>query len=137
MKPFRSLALGLASVAVVLGGCASVPRSRDSNVGRVCVNVREIHSIGALEDDQNAFAIVGTNRYYLFSVDKGCMDLRFARGIAIGDGEARVCGDGFSFLSFQHPDLGPMRCRIEEIVAVENKAAARELIEARKSDEPE
>jgi len=101
------------------------------------VNVREINSIGALEDDQHAFVNVGSDRYYLLTLDKGCMDLRFASGVAIGDGATRVCGDGFSFLSFQHPDLGPMRCRIEDIVAVENKAAARELIEAGDSDEPE
>jgi hypothetical protein len=127
----------MAAVAVVLGGCPKVPPARDPNVGRVCVNVREINSIGALEDDQHAFVVAGSNRYYLLNLDKGCMDIRFARGIAIGDGRSRVCGDGFSFLSFQHPDLGPMRCRIEGMVEVESKAAARELIEAEASEEPE
>jgi len=140
MRCIRLSALGLtsmAAVAVVLGGCPKVPPARDPNVGRVCVNVREINSIGALEDDQHAFVNVGSNRYYLLTLDRGCMDLRFARGVVVGDGASRVCGDGFSFLTFQNPDLGPMRCRIEGMVAVESKAEARELIEADKSDERE
>ena len=135
MKSIRLSTISLAVAVVVLGGCASIPSGRGSTAQRVCVKTREINSIGALDGSPHAFVTASAKRYYLFGVDKGCIGLRFARGIVIGDRATRVCEDGFSFLSFVHPDMGPTRCRIEEIIPVEDKAAARELIKARASEE--
>ena len=137
MRSSSKSALCLASAAAVLGGCASVPVARESLSERVCVRTREINSLGALDDDRHVFVNVSADRYYLLSVDQACIGLRFATGMAIADGETRVCDDGFSFIEFVNPNLGPMRCRVELVDPVASKAAARELIGARESDEPE
>ena len=132
-------ALSIAVASVVLGACASTPPERasrtDSSTERVCIDRRQINSLGALENDDHAFANVSTDRYYLLSVQKGCLALRFVQGIAIADNARRVCGDGFSFLTYVHPEFGPQRCRVVRIDSVENKKAAIELIEKRESDE--
>ncbi len=137
MRSIRTSALCLALTAFVLGGCASVPAERESGasgVESVCIRKREINSMGALEDDRHVFVNVSANRYYLLSMDTGCLDLRFATGIAFADNATRVCGDGFSFLAFVHPEFGLTRCRVEWIDSVKDKKEAKELIEARESD---
>ena len=137
MRSISLSALCLASTAVVVGGCASAPASRESGLDRVCIRKREINSMGALENDRHVFVNVSANRYYLLSMDTGCLALRFTQGFTIADNATRVCGDGFSFLEYVHPEFGLTRCRVEWIDSVKDKKEARELIEARESESGE
>ncbi len=134
MRFARMVSLGLAVAAVVPAGCASMPAKEATDAKRVCINRGAIDSIGAL-DDQHAFVKVGAARYYLFTTEKTCQGLKFARGFAIEASTSRVCGDGVSFLSFNDAAVGPTRCRIEQIDSVADRAAALELIESRASRE--
>ncbi len=134
MRFIHPSAVCVASAVVVFGGCASAPAAKESAAESVCVRKREINSMGALGDDRHVFVKLSSNRHYLFGVDKACLGLRFAMGIAIADNATRVCGDGFSFLSFVDRNLGPTRCRVEWITPVEDKEAARALIEAIESE---
>ena len=74
---------------------------------------------------------VRAGHFYLLSVDKACAGLKLARAIAIVEATTRVCGDGFSFLSFEDPVGGPMRCRLERIDPVADQNAAEDLIRSR------
>ena len=133
MKSIRIPTACLAFAAVLLGGCAGLSVKEESITDRVCVNVRQINAFGAL-DDRHVLVKAGSGHYYLFTVDNSCGGLRFARAISIAEASTRVCGDGFSFLSFQHPGAGSLRCRIEEIDSVEDSDAARALIESRAAE---
>lgn len=134
MRSVRISALGLASAAIVLGGCASTPAKRASRTDRVCINRAEINMIRAL-DDGHAFVKVSAGSFYMFTLDKRCTGLALARTITIADATTRVCGDGDSLLSFDYPAVGAMRCRIEKIDSVPDMNAALELIESRATRE--
>lgn len=134
MRSTRTSALGVAWAAALLGGCASAPARRGSEAERVCINRREINAITAL-DDRYAFVKLSASRFYLFTLEKRCMGFRRARTIALEGSRARVCGDGVSLLLFEEPTVGPMRCRIERIESVENRAEALDLIESREAQE--
>jgi len=130
MKSIRIPAAGLALAAVVLVGCAGLSVKEESITDRVCVNVRQINAFGAL-DDRHVLVKAGSGHYYLFTVDERCGGIKFARSIVIADPSTRVCGNGFSFLSFEHPGAGSIRCRIKAIEEVEDEDAALALIESR------
>ena len=100
---------------------------------RVCVRVHQINSFETL-DDRHVVVKVSASRYYLLTVDNGCAGLGFAGAITIAEPSTRVCGDGFSFLSFRHPGSGSTRCRIQNIETVEDSDAARVLIESRAAE---
>lgn len=143
MRFTRLSALCLASAGVLFGGCASAPpdgataAERATTADRTCIRKNEINSMGALENDRYVFVNVGAARYYLLSLDKSCLAITFANGIAIADNARRVCGDGFSFLTYNHPEYGTSRCRVLWIDQVANKQEARELIEQLDSDQSE
>jgi hypothetical protein len=128
MRPRYILALALALTAIVLAGCAGLQEKQVSKADRVCVRIDRIYSFNGL-DDNHVYVNAGTGDHYLFTVDQSCIGLRFARAIRIADSLNRVCGDGFTFLTFNHPGAGTMRCRIIKIDPVEDENAARTLIE--------
>ncbi len=133
MRSVRTPSLGLALVAAVLGGGTALAAEEGSKAKRVCINTREINSIGAL-DDHHAFVKLSAGRYYMFTVDKACQGFKLARKIAISDA-SRVCSDGLTLLSFEYPAVGPMRCRIDLIDSVPDKDAAWDLIKSRAAPE--
>jgi hypothetical protein len=130
MRSARTYPL-LAAIAAVLVGCTSLPAEADSKTKRVCVNRREIDTISSL-DDQHGFLKVGVTRFYLITLDKACVGFERARTIEIDDEGKRVCGDGSSLISFSFPAQATMRCRIERLDRVPDKAAAWDLINERK-----
>jgi hypothetical protein len=131
MRSFGMSVCGLVLAAAVAVGCASSPPAGEtSSAGKVCVKVREINSFHAL-DDRNVLVKASAGDYYLLTIDKGCVGLSFARGIAIAGGPTRVCSDGFDFLAYDHPGSGLQRCRIVDVEAVKDEKAARALIESR------
>jgi hypothetical protein len=121
--PFVALALS----ALVLAGCAGLQEREQAGADRVCMRIDRIHSFNAL-DDHHVYVNVGATEHYLFTTDQGCFGLKFAGGISIAETINRVCGDGTSFLTFNHPGVGLMRCRIMKIEPVDDEAAARALI---------
>ena len=134
MKSIFISALGLALAAIVFGGCASSqPEEGEPSADRVCVNRRDISAIGAF-DDRHVIVKARADDYYLFTVDKGCSGLGFAWGIAIAEESTQVCGDGFSFLSFDRSDVGERRCRIVKIESVQDRKAAEAVIESRSAE---
>jgi hypothetical protein len=134
MRSIHVSALSLACAAVVLGGGASAPAKRASESEKVCINRREINAISAL-DDRHAFVKVSASQFYLATLDKSCREFGVARTIVIERSRVRVCGDGNTLLSFEVPTVGAMRCRIEQLESVANKAEARDLIESRATRE--
>ena len=130
MRFARMWSAGLAVVVAALGGLAA-PGVAEEKDKRTCFNKREIDAIRGL-DDQHAFVKVGANRFYLLTTNDTCQGLKLARTIAVGDGTTRVCDDGSTLLSFTHPTVGSMRCRVEKIDSVPDMVAAQELIDSRR-----
>src|SRR5688572_17793369 len=123
--PFAGL-----TVAALVAACASAPARRATEGEKVCIDPRDINSIRAL-DDRHAFVKVRAGHYYVLTVDKACREMSLARAIGIVEATTRVCGDGFTLLSFEHPAVGLMRCRVEWIDPVADQNAAEELIRSR------
>lgn len=94
--------------------------------------VRDIRDFDALDERHVIVETVG-RRLYLFTLQSTCRGLRFARGISVGDGSARVCGDGFDVVRFDDATAGVARCRIMAIDRVDDRDAAIGLIEGRES----
>lgn len=131
MRSVHTSFLGVAVAAAVLAGCTGLAAEEGSKPKKVCFNRREINMIRAL-DDQHAFVKLGATRHYMLTLDKTCTGLKIARQIAVSEGINRVCGDGFTLLSFETPVVGQMRCRIEVVDSVADIEAAMALIESRK-----
>ena len=123
--PFAGL-----TVAALVAACASAPARRATEGEKVCIDPRDINSIRAL-DDRHAFVKVRAGHFHLLTVDETCRGMALARSIGIVEATTRVCGDGFSFLAFEEPTVGSMRCRIERIEPVADRNAAEELIRSR------
>ena len=119
--------IALVLSALAISGCAGLQEREPTAADRVCVRIDRIYSFNAL-DDHHVYVNVGTSEHYLFTTDEGCFGLRFADGIRIAEAVNRVCGDGTSFLTFNHAGAGTMRCRIMKIEPVADEAAARALI---------
>jgi hypothetical protein len=117
----------LALSALVLSGCAGLQEKERIRAEKVCVRIDQIHSFNGL-DDNHVYVNVGANKHYLFTTDDACFGLKFARSIRIAEALTRVCGDGSSFLAFNHAGAGTVRCRIMKIEPVEDEAAARAMI---------
>jgi hypothetical protein len=133
MKSYAGLVRGLALAVLVLAGCASSqPVAEQPRAGNICINVRQINSFEAL-DDRHVLIRARVSDYYLFTVGQPCSGLAFARAIVIPEPLNRVCGDGFSDLSFNLPGAGSKRCRIVKIEPVEDRRAAKALIESRRA----
>ena len=134
MRSIRVSALGLATAAVVLGGCASAPAQKESSEERGCIRRHEINAITPL-DDEHVLVKLSATRHQLFTVEKPCNGLRLARTISIADAATRICGDGTALISFNYPAVGPTRCRIFRSEPVAGKAEALDLIESRAAEE--
>lgn len=129
MTVVRTTVVALTLPAAILGACASLPTAERAKTRRNCITTREINVMSPL-DARHVLVKVGADRHYLFTVDDRCQGLELARRLAIWEATSRVCGDGASLLAFEHATVGPMRCRIERIDSVPDKAAALELIAA-------
>jgi len=134
MKCMRVSILGLAGAAIILGGCASAPATKESSQGGNCINTRQINAIRPL-DDEHLYVRVSASQHQLFTVDQPCNGLRLARRITIADAATRVCGDGTTLISFDYPAAGAVRCRIRRLDPVADRAEAMELVEARAASE--
>lgn len=122
-------AAALALTALTLAGCAATTPATGTVAERTCVRVRDINDYDAL-GDRHVVLEARANDLYLLTLDPGCGDLAFARGIGLADPGSRICGDGTAWLSYDS-GTGTRRCRIVSIERVETIEAARALIHAR------
>ena len=133
MRSIRTLALGLVSVAIVFAGCAHRPPQEAASDTRDCVYIHQINAYEAI-DDQHLVVKISAARYHLVTVDRGCPGLTVSRYGLVKEPSTRICGDGFSFMKFEHPTIGLTRCRILDMEPVEDVAEAKELVESRQGD---
>lgn len=138
MQRWTLTLLVLALIVTMPTGCATSTGERQNGaqatMDRVCVRVDQITGFEPL-DNRHVVVEARVNDHYLFTVDRACSGLSFARTIAISGTISRVCNDGFDFLAFEEPGVGSKRCRIIDIEPVEDTRAARALIESRSSEE--
>ena len=130
VKLIRNLALVLVCLVLLPVGCAGRPPEQTVPEADDCIYLRLLNAWEAI-DDQHLVATLSASRYYLFTLDHGCPGLEVARYGLVSEPSTRMCGDGFSFLRFEHPSAGLTRCRVLGIERVEDPDAARELVESR------
>ena len=128
MKSICTLALGLVSLAILVTGCAHRPPQDAATETRDCVYIHQINAYETI-DDQHLVVKISAARYHLVTVDRGCTGLTVSRYALVKEPSTRICGDGFSFMKFEHPTIGLVRCRILDMEPVESSDAARELVE--------
>jgi hypothetical protein len=128
MKSIRTLALGLVSIVFLVAGCAHRPPQEAATETRDCVYIHQINAYETI-DDQHLVVKISAARYHLVTVDRGCPGLSVSRYALVQEPWTRICGDGFSFMKFEHPTIGLTRCRILEMEPVESPDAARERVE--------
>ena len=71
------------------------------------------------------------SRHYLLTMHRGCFGLRSARDIAIQNHTDRVCSNSQAEVSYRGPGSRLEKCFIRAVEAVEDRAAARTLVESR------
>ena len=98
---------------------------------RVCVSVRSINSFDAI-DDQHVYIKATSNKHYLFTMQRRCIGLRSAQGIAVKDAMSSVCSGGFGEIVYRDMGRSLASCRIGTVEAVASKEDAKGLVEDRK-----
>ena len=104
----------------------NVPQSTRS----ACFSVRRINSFSAFHDEYIYIQERGS-RHYLLTMHRGCFGLRSARDIAIRNHTDRVCSNSQAEVSYRGPGSRLEKCFIRTVEAVEDRAAARTLVESR------
>jgi hypothetical protein len=100
-----------------------------------CFNVRNVRRYSALHE-RYVYVRVRNNEHYLLTLERPCMGLEFATGIAISNDFSRVCSDTLAFITFQ--DGGRLdRCTIVRVEAVADKAMAERVVKNRTTPKPE
>ena len=100
---------------LALSGCAAssekmTEESRE-NAGTVCLNVRNISSFDAIDDQYLYVKALGKQKHFLFTMDRACFGLRSAQTIAVRDKFTRVCSDSFGEVIYRDMGRGLESCR--------------------------
>lgn len=110
--------------ALLLAGAGGADESAAQDDGSRCVQVRGINGYSVL-DDRHLLLRGGASRYYLVTTSTRCSGLRFGASVGLSFADtARICPPITEYLI---PDDG-WRCRISEVVEVEDEEAARARI---------
>jgi hypothetical protein len=115
---------------------AREPREVDIDAGgeppaeEACFNVREVRNFTAL-DDRYVYIEGARDEHYLLTMAGGCIGLEDSFQIAISNELSRVCSIDFGKITYRGLSGRPETCSIREVEAVEDRAAAEQLIEAR------
>ena len=122
---------------MALGGCATTSEDvADESQGaaeRVCVNIRNIDSFDAIDDQHIYVRARGRQEHFLFTMDPGCFGLRSAHTIAVKDTLSNVCSNSFGEVIYRDMGRGLESCGIRNMEAVANKNDAEGLVEDRKA----
>jgi hypothetical protein len=115
---------------------AHEPREVDIDAGgeppseEACFNVREVRNFDAL-DDRYVYLEGARDDHYLLTMVGGCIGLEDSFQIAVSNELSRVCSIDFGKITYRGISGQPETCSIREVEAVEDKAAAEQLVEAR------
>ena len=128
---------------LILGlvGCASSSDTVAGNFAesdsKVCFNVRNFKFFDALDDQHIYVRDRGKRRHFLFTMDPGCFELRYALTIGVQNTLTSVCSNSFDKVVYR--DLGKVSksCRIRYIEEAASKDAVRKLVEYRKAEKPD
>jgi len=100
-----------------------------------CFNVRNVRRYSVLHE-RYVYVRVRGNEHYLLSLERPCMGLPFATGIAISNDFSRVCSDTLAYVTFK--DGARLdRCTIVRVEAVADKAMAERVVKNRTTPTPE
>ena len=95
-----------------------------------CFSIRGIHNFSSLHD-QYLYVEGRGNSHYILSMDRRCIGLRNAREIAIKNHRDRVCSNSQARVSYRGVGGRMNTCGIRIIEKLEDKNAARTLMEIR------
>lgn len=96
---------------------------------RVCINSRQIDSFDGLSD-KHVFVEERRNHFYLLTMKHRCTGLDHARMIGLKDATSRICsGRVGGEVIFRDMGSAVRKCFIDTIVQVENKDAARAIVD--------
>ena len=149
IAPFLGLVLAFSGLA-----CTSTPKTEETSTPMEeistpmiepvaprpdlqlsCFNVRNVRRYSVLHE-RYVYVRVRGNEHYLLSLERPCMGLPFATGIAISNDFSRVCSDTLAYITFR--DGGRLdRCTIIRVEAVADKAMAERVVTNRTTPKPE
>ncbi len=96
-----------------------------------CFSVRGIRNFSPLSDEA-LYVDGGRGNHFLLTMDRSCFGLRNAQGIAIDNHMDRVCSNSQARVTYRGVGRSVESCRIRTVEAVEDRAAARTIAEARR-----
>ena len=126
-------------LVLILGlvGCASSSDPVTGNFAesgnKACFNVRNFKYFDAIDDQHIYVRGRGKQKHFLFTLDPGCFELRYALTIGVQNTLTSVCSNRFDKVVYR--DLGKVSksCRIRYIEEAASKDAVKKLVEDRKA----
>lgn len=121
-----------------LVGCASSSDTVTGNLAEsaseTCFNVRNFKFFDPLDDQHIYVRDRGKRNHFLFTMDPGCFELRYAVTIGVQKTLTNVCSKRFDKVIYR--DLGKVSksCRIRYIEVAASKEAVEQLVEDRKAE---
>jgi len=134
----RAIASFLVLVLTVTGlGCTST-KEIESNKGsasteETCFNVRDVRSFNAIHD-RYVYARCRRGTHYLLTMANACPGLQNSIAMAVSNDFNRVCSHDRAWLTYREFDH-TRRCVILRVEAVEDRAAALDLVARRTQPE--
>ena len=95
-----------------------------------CFSIRGVHNFSSLHD-QYLYVEGRGNSHYILTMDRRCLGLRNAQEIAIENHRDRVCSNSQATVSYRGVGGRRDTCGIRTIEKLEDKNAARTLMEIR------
>ena len=137
----RRTAARLLGLILMISGLACTSTQKVVTSGRrtdpkeACFNVRNVRTFSALHE-RYVYVRVRSDEHYLLTMDRLCMGLPFATGIAISGEFSRVCSDTGATITYV--EFGRQAfCRIVRVEAVADKEQAERLVKYRTTPKPE
>ncbi len=96
-----------------------------------CFSVRRVRNFSPLSNGA-LYVDGGGSNHFLLTMDRNCFGLRSAEYIAIDNHMDRVCSNSQARITYRGVGRSLESCRIRTVEAVEDRAAARTIAEARR-----
>ncbi len=96
-----------------------------------CFSVRRVRNFSPLSNGA-LYVDGGGSNHFLLTMDRNCFGLRSAEEIAIDNHMDRVCSNSQARITYRGVGRSLESCRIRTVEAVEDRAAARTIAEARR-----
>ncbi len=96
-----------------------------------CFSVRRVRNFSPLSNGA-LYVDGGGSNHFLLTMDRNCFGLRSAEDIAIDNHMDRVCSNSQARITYRGVGRSLESCHIRTVEAVEDRAAARTIAEARR-----